>query len=88
MCALGLLLLAFKSEHLFSFFFIGITEAIVILVCFLFSTWRSPWSNKYHPPLDDGPYPSAELRKLEIEANDVFAIYRDQWGPLLTSYFL
>ena len=39
---------------------------------------RSPWSNKYHPPLEDGPYPSLELRKLEIEANEVFAIYRDQ----------
>lgn len=41
-------------------------------------SYRSPWSNKYHPPLEDGPYPSPELRKLEIEANDVFAIYRDQ----------
>lgn len=39
---------------------------------------RSPWSNKYHPPLEDGTTPSFELRKLEIEANDVFAIYRDQ----------
>ncbi|KAA8522560.1 hypothetical protein F0562_013079 [Nyssa sinensis] len=29
--------------------------------------------------LEDGPYPSLELRKLEIEANDVFAIYRDQY---------
>ncbi|KAL2232075.1 probable F-actin-capping protein subunit beta isoform X2 [Sesamum indicum] len=42
-------------------------------------SYRSPWSNKYHPPLDDGPYPSAELRKLEIEANDIFAIYCDQY---------
>ncbi|KAJ4966736.1 hypothetical protein NE237_018585 [Protea cynaroides] len=42
-------------------------------------SYRSPWSNKYHPPLDDGLYPSPELRKLEIEANDVFAIYRDQY---------
>ncbi|KAG8371358.1 hypothetical protein BUALT_Bualt13G0079400 [Buddleja alternifolia] len=42
-------------------------------------SYRSPWSNKYHPPLDDGPYPSPELRKLEIEANDVFTIYRDQY---------
>lgn len=39
---------------------------------------RSPWSNKYHPPLEDGPYPSSDLRKLEIEANDVFAVYCDQ----------
>ncbi|KAA8537979.1 hypothetical protein F0562_027439 [Nyssa sinensis] len=42
-------------------------------------SYRSPWSNKYHPPLEDGPYPSLELRKLEIEANDVFAIYCDQY---------
>ncbi|XP_042475300.1 probable F-actin-capping protein subunit beta [Macadamia integrifolia] len=42
-------------------------------------SYRSPWSNKYHPPLDDGLYPSSELRKLEIEANDVFSIYRDQY---------
>ncbi|KAK2980501.1 hypothetical protein RJ640_022503 [Escallonia rubra] len=42
-------------------------------------SYRSPWSNKYHPPLEDGLHPSADLRKLEIEANDVFAIYRDQY---------
>ncbi|KAI3465413.1 hypothetical protein Pfo_022076 [Paulownia fortunei] len=42
-------------------------------------SYRSPWSNKYHAPLEDGPLPSPELRKLEIEANDVFAIYRDQY---------
>ncbi|XWS21829.1 hypothetical protein CRYUN_Cryun30bG0089200 [Craigia yunnanensis] len=42
-------------------------------------SYRSPWSNKYHPLLEDAPYPSSELRKLEIEANDIFAIYRDQY---------
>ncbi|KAK3230259.1 hypothetical protein Dsin_002140 [Dipteronia sinensis] len=42
-------------------------------------SYRSPWSNKYHPPLVDGLYPSPELRKLEIEANEVFSIYRDQY---------
>ncbi|KAL5703542.1 hypothetical protein ACHQM5_022078 [Ranunculus cassubicifolius] len=42
-------------------------------------SYRSPWSNQYHPPLEDGQVPSAELRKLEIEANDVFAVYRDQY---------
>ncbi|CAN1220789.1 Probable F-actin-capping protein subunit beta, partial [Linum grandiflorum] len=40
---------------------------------------RSPWSNKYHPALEDALYPSDDLRKLEIEANEVFAIYRDQY---------
>lgn len=54
---------------------------LLLFVCLC----RSPWSNKYHPPLEDGSLPSSELRKLEIEANDIFAIYRDQWGPLLTS---
>ncbi|EEF35273.1 probable F-actin-capping protein subunit beta [Ricinus communis] len=42
-------------------------------------SYRSPWSNKYYPPLEDALCPSAELRKLEIEANEVFAIYRDQY---------
>lgn len=42
-------------------------------------SYRSPWSNKYHPPIDEGIFPSLELRKLEIEANDVFAVYRDQY---------
>lgn len=40
---------------------------------------RSPWSSKYSPPLEDGVQPSAELRKLEQEANEVFSIYRDQY---------
>jgi len=40
-------------------------------------SYRSPWSNKYDPPLDDGATPSGELRKLEIVANETFDIYRD-----------
>jgi len=40
-------------------------------------SYRSPWSNKYDPPLDDGAVPSQELRRLEIVANEVFDIYRD-----------
>jgi len=40
-------------------------------------SYRSPWSNKYDPPLDDGATPSAELRKLEIQANEAFDVYRD-----------
>ncbi|XP_010916996.1 F-actin-capping protein subunit beta [Elaeis guineensis] len=42
-------------------------------------SYRSPWSNKYFPLLEDGPLPSEELRKLEIEANEVFTVYRDQY---------
>ncbi|QCE08036.1 capping protein [Vigna unguiculata] len=42
-------------------------------------SYRSPWSNIYHPPLEDGSLPSLKLRQLEVEANDIFAIYRDQY---------
>jgi len=40
-------------------------------------SYRSPWSNKYDPPLDDGALPSTELRKFEVGANEVFDIYRE-----------
>ena len=40
-------------------------------------SYRSPWTNKYDPPLSDGAVPSAGLRKVEIQANEVFDIYRD-----------
>lgn len=40
-------------------------------------SYRSPWSNKYDPPLGDGAVPSKQLRQLEIQANEVFDIYRD-----------
>ncbi|KYQ93741.1 subunit of heterodimeric actin capping protein cap32/34 [Tieghemostelium lacteum] len=36
---------------------------------------RSPWSNKYDPPLSDGAYPSNKLREIEVQANEVFEIY-------------
>jgi len=39
-------------------------------------SYRSPWSNKYFPALDDGFCPSENLRKLELEANYVFDAYR------------
>ncbi|KAK8580142.1 hypothetical protein V6N13_143268 [Hibiscus sabdariffa] len=42
-------------------------------------SYRSPWSNKYHPPLDDAPYPSSKLRQMEIEANDIFTVYCEQY---------
>jgi len=40
-------------------------------------SYRSPWSNRYDPPLDDGATPSADLRKVEVQANEVFDIYRE-----------
>ncbi|KAJ7564934.1 hypothetical protein O6H91_02G040400 [Diphasiastrum complanatum] len=42
-------------------------------------SYRSPWSCKYFPSLEDGAQPSDQLRKLEVEANEIFAIYRDQY---------
>lgn len=45
-------------------------------------SFRSPWSNNYYPGLDDGDegfQPSDELRRLEIEANQVFDVYRHQY---------
>jgi capping protein beta len=41
------------------------------------SPHRSPWSNKYDPPLSDGAVPSDRLRRLEIEANQAFDTYRE-----------
>ncbi|CAI7988959.1 F-actin-capping protein subunit beta [Geodia barretti] len=38
---------------------------------------RSPWSNKYDPPLSDGAVPSDRLQRLEIEANQAFDTYRE-----------
>ena len=37
---------------------------------------RSPWSNKYCPPIEDGFLPSEDLRKMEIEFNELFDAYR------------
>ncbi|KAI0220915.1 F-actin-capping protein subunit beta [Lamellibrachia satsuma] len=42
-------------------------------------SYRSPWSNQYEPPLEDGAMPSERLRKLEIEANAAFDQYRDMY---------
>ena len=43
---------------------------------------RSPWSNEYDPPLDDGTVPSVKLRKLEIAANEAFDTYREMYAFL------
>lgn len=42
-------------------------------------SYRSPWSNQYDPPLDDGTVPSPRLRKLEITANEAFDTYREMY---------
>lgn len=52
-------------------------------------SYRSPWSNSYDPPLDDGAVPSDKLRKLEIEANSAFDQYREMYyeGGVSSVYF-
>lgn len=45
-------------------------------------SYRSPWSNKYFPPIEDGEepiLPPDHLRDLEIEANSLFQLYCDQY---------
>ncbi|KAH7817627.1 F-actin-capping protein subunit beta [Monocercomonoides exilis] len=38
-------------------------------------SYRSPYSNQYFPPLEEGLLPSDKLRSLEIEANGLFEKY-------------
>ena len=42
-------------------------------------SYRSPWSNKYDPPIQDGTLPSDQLREIEVEGNKVFDKYRDMY---------
>ncbi|EKM78818.1 hypothetical protein AGABI1DRAFT_75343 [Agaricus bisporus var. burnettii JB137-S8] len=42
-------------------------------------SYRSPWSNDYDPPLEDGTVPTPKLRKLEIMANEAFDTYREMY---------
>lgn len=42
-------------------------------------SWRSPWSNEFEPPVEDGEgvVPSDRIRKMEIKANEAFDVYRE-----------
>lgn len=40
-------------------------------------SYRSPWSNKYEPYIDDGFQPSEQLRAMEVEFNELFDAYRE-----------
>nr|CAG4651973.1 EOG090X098Y [Triops cancriformis] len=42
-------------------------------------SYRSPWSNTYDPPLEDGTMPSERLRKMEVECNIAFDQYRQMY---------
>lgn len=50
---------------------------------------RSPWSNEFDPPIDDGTLPSERIRKLEIAANEAFDVYRGLYyeGGVGSTYF-
>jgi len=39
-------------------------------------SYRSPWSNEYFPAMADGFTPPDRLRKMEVEGNMLFDIYR------------
>ncbi len=59
-----------------------ITVCIVSVSCLYDSYCSSPWSNTYFPPSDDGFVPTAGLRKMEMEANDIFDTYRKLYAKL------
>ncbi|CAJ0757886.1 13603_t:CDS:2 [Entrophospora sp. SA101] len=42
-------------------------------------SYRSPWSNKYDPYIDDAIFPSSRIRKLEVAANEAFNTYREMY---------
>mmetsp|Transcript_17865 Transcript_17865/g.58430 ORF Transcript_17865/g.58430 Transcript_17865/m.58430 type:complete len:298 (-) Transcript_17865:84-977(-) len=42
-------------------------------------SYRSPWTNEYFPPLEDGAQPPAKLRALEVRLHEVFGMYREQY---------
>jgi capping protein beta len=52
--------------------------------------YRSPWSNEYFPAEEDEPiFPPDHLRSLEIEANQIFDVYRKMYfeGGVSSAYF-
>ncbi|PAA82111.1 hypothetical protein BOX15_Mlig016949g1 [Macrostomum lignano] len=51
-------------------------------------SYRSPWSNKYDPPLEDGTVPSDRLRSLEIDLNSAMEQYQDLYfgGGISSAY--
>ncbi|KAJ5542778.1 WASH complex F-actin capping protein beta subunit [Penicillium sp. DV-2018c] len=52
-------------------------------------SYRSPWSNEFDPPLEDGTVPSERVRKLELAANESFDVYRELYyeGGVGSVYF-
>lgn len=52
-------------------------------------SYRSPWSNEFDPPIEDGTVPSERVRKLEVAANEAFDVYRELYyeGGVGSVYF-
>lgn len=52
-------------------------------------SYRSCWSNEFDPPLDGATYPSDRVRKMEVEANAAFDVYRELYyeGGVGSCYF-
>ena len=42
-------------------------------------SYRSPWTNTYDPQIDDGVLPPKKLRAMEVQANELFASYMEQY---------
>ncbi|RMZ66687.1 F-actin-capping subunit beta [Pyrenophora seminiperda CCB06] len=40
-------------------------------------SWRSPWSNEFEPPIEEGVTPSDRVRSMEVKANEAFDVYRE-----------
>lgn len=73
--------LCFSSNIIFTllylFYYNSYINSIVNIIFIIKLFCRSPWSNTYDPPLEDGSMPSERLRKLEIDANHAFDQYRE-----------
>ncbi|EIW69341.1 hypothetical protein TREMEDRAFT_62205 [Tremella mesenterica DSM 1558] len=53
------------------------------------TSYRSPWSNTYHPAIPDAPLPSPRLRELELVLNKAFKVYTQMYfGGGVCSVFL
>ena len=67
--------------------FIALQELRAITIN-IFLVHRSPWSNEYDPPLDDGTTPTPKLRKMEITANEAFDTYREMYVCISKSCYM
>ena len=59
------------------FQYLYLVRLTIFLPSLIYHVCRSPWSNRYNPPLEDGFLPSEKLRTMESEANELFDAYRE-----------